>query len=107
MNDPLVILYAGRRAHLLQSSVRRYFVVRDVALTPGTIVNGTPAPLGSSVIGWPLCKPLFSRLQFRKAMKRLKRKHPDSYGIRLDRVPGEHHTPTRIQYHAQAHGVAS
>ena len=82
----------ARYGSRLGLSVRRYFVVRDVTLTPGTIVRGAPVPAGTVVIGWPLCKPLFSRLQFRKAMKRLKGKHP---------------VPTRIQYPVQEDGGAS
>ncbi len=97
----------ARHGSRLGLSVRRYFVVRDVTLTPGTIVHGAPAPAGTVVTGWPLCKPLCSRLQFRKAMKRLKRKHPNAYGVKIDSMPGERHTPARIQYPVQANGGAA
>ena len=75
---------------------RRFYVVIDIPLMAGTIVNGRPVPAGAFLKAHPL-QVLHSHGQLKKALKRIRRNRPAAYGLEMrsdkDAGPG---TPRRL-----------
>lgn len=65
-----------------------YFVVHDLPLRAGTIVNGQPMPEGACLQNWPLCPALHSRRQCTRAFRKLQKRHPDARRMWLQAVIG-------------------
>ncbi|MEX8518262.1 MAG: hypothetical protein AB3X44_07085 [Leptothrix sp. (in: b-proteobacteria)] len=73
---------------------RRYFVLVNLPLKAGTVVNGQPVPEGTVLKSWQLhvCR---SRGQVKKALRRIRQRYPTAYAVQgrtdkdtvSDRIP--------------------
>lgn len=57
------------------------YVVDDLPLQAGAIVNGKPVPAGSSIKSWPLAGPLHSRRAAKRTHRRMMARHPGCYRV--------------------------
>lgn len=73
----------------------RFHVVLDIPLKPGTLVHGAPVPAGAWLRAYPLATT-HTRGQMKKALRRIRRRHPAARGVKVRFEPGDDHSPASL-----------